>query len=66
MQNKSYYDYPAGGARPVFQEEYLLFSKDREIRRCGNSDRLPALKNELARLRSAFVYKLAKYYGMEK
>jgi hypothetical protein len=66
MQDRNYYDYPAGGARPVFQEEYLLFSKDREIRRCGNSDRLPALKNEHARLRSAFVYKLAKYYGLVK
>ena len=48
------------------QEEYLLFKKDREIRRCGNSDRLPVLKNEHARLRTAFIRKLARYYGLEK
>ena len=66
MQNKSYYDYPAGGCRPVFQEEHLLFAKDREIRRCGSTDRIPVLKNEHARLRTAFVHKLAKYYGLVK
>lgn len=66
MKGKSYYNYPAGGRRPVFQEEHLLFAKDREIRRCGNSDRLPVLKNEHTRLRTAFVRKLARYYGLEK
>ena len=66
MKNKSYYDYPAGGHRPVFQEEHLLFAKDREIRKCKSTDRIPVLKNEHARLRTAFIHKLAKYYGMEK
>ena len=66
MKDRNYYDYPAGGARPVFHEEYLLFSKDREIRRCGSTDRIPVLKNERARLRTAFIHKLAKYYGLEK
>ena len=66
MKNKRYYDYPAGDRRPVFHEEYLLFAKDREIRKCGSLDRIPVLKNERARLRSAFVHKLARYYGLEK
>lgn len=66
MKNKNYYDYPANGCRPVFHEEHLLFAKDREIRRCRSTDRLPVLKNEHARLRNAFVHKLARYYGLEK
>ncbi len=66
MKGKNYYDYPAGGTRPVFREEHLLFAKDREIRRCGNSDRLPMLKSEHARLRTAFIRKLARYYGLER
>ena len=66
MKDRNYYDYPAGGARPVFREEHLLFAKDREIRRCGNPGRLPMLKSEHARLRAAFVRKLARYYGLEK
>lgn len=51
-------------ARPVFQEEALLFDTDRDIAHASSDAGVLSLKARRAKLWASFILKLGKYYGM--